>query len=89
MREQSSTQLNRGYRAPPYKPWLVLPNPPRNPQTLVDQARAARGRIVPQQRLTDNLGAALRDFYAPSFTEPLPPALARLAQSFVERAARD
>jgi hypothetical protein len=69
-------QLN--YRAEPRRHFVFAT--PAQPRTLVEQARAAR-TATPQRSFTDNVGRALREFYAEVLAQPFPPELAALMES--------
>ena len=84
MMEQATTKedVSHAYRGPPLKPWLVLPTPPLRQEQLVQHARNC---VLPQRPLTENVGTALRGFYADVLAEPLPPGLVQLAQGLQVR----
>jgi hypothetical protein len=59
------------YRSPPHRAWwMVLPTAPERKRKLVATARAARTGAP--QVLTEQLGSALREFYAEALSTELP-----------------
>src|SRR3954468_6434053 len=84
MKERTTNEdAARSHRGAPPKPWLGPPTPPLRQEQLVHHARSSRGTL-PQRPLTENVGTALRAFYADILTEPLPPPLLQLAEGLRE-----
>jgi hypothetical protein len=63
--------LHLSYRCPPHRAWwVVLPTEPERKRKLVATARAARTGAP--HALTEQLGSALRAFYAEAIPTELP-----------------